>query len=265
MAPVDFEIWTNHFEHHARHPRDLQTAPASRLSPDDRRHTAGSIATFQLGERFRGRLLPPVAERFARARGIGGLLRIVELLVREEQRHAALLLAYMTEQRIRIARADWSDPLLRRLSRRAGLEASLHVLISADLTAILCYRALEKATSCPRLRVLCRVLASDTLAHVGFESQLLLALRANRPSFDQARLRHAHRTVFIGTVGVAWLSHHRLLRRAGYGARSFLRACLSQYAFYLEPIDAGESPRFVNGHPASRAPTPTPAPRTVAA
>jgi hypothetical protein len=27
------------------------------------------------------------------------------------------------------------------------------------------------------------------------------------------------------------------LRQGGYGARSFLRACLSQYAFYLEPVN----------------------------
>jgi hypothetical protein len=28
-----------------------------------------------------------------------------------------------------------------------------------------------------------------------------------------------------------------VLRQAGYGARNFLRVCLSQHAFYLEPVN----------------------------
>jgi hypothetical protein len=34
---------------------------------------------------------------------------------------------------------------------------------------------------------------------------------------------------------VVWFTHRSVLRRAGYSARSFLRSCLAQYAFYLEP------------------------------
>jgi hypothetical protein len=34
---------------------------------------------------------------------------------------------------------------------------------------------------------------------------------------------------------VVWFTHRSVLRRAGYSGRSFLRSCLAQYAFYLEP------------------------------
>jgi len=114
--------------------------------------------------------------------------------------------------------------------------STYNILISAELIGIVYYRALEAATDCQRLKVLCRGLVSDELAHVGFESQLLLALRAGRSAPVQALMRLAHRAFFAGTASVVWLTHRSVLRQGGYGARSFLRVCLSQYAFHLEPL-----------------------------
>jgi hypothetical protein len=36
-----------------------------------------------------------------------------------------------------------------------------------------------------------------------------------------------------------WLGHRRVLRAAGYGARSFMSACATQYAFYLDTPKVG--------------------------
>jgi hypothetical protein len=237
MSPVDFEIWLNHFEYHAHHPHCIPHALSDRLRPDERRLIASSIATFQLGEQSEGRTLLRAAQRFARARRIPALARITELFIHEEQRHAALLQAFMEEHHIALKRTDWSDRVFRRLRRLAGLELYLYILISAELIGIVYYRALEAATGCRRLTVLCRVLVSDELAHVGFESQLLRALRAGRTAPVQALMRLAHRAFFAGTAGVVWLTHRSVLRKTGYDARSFLRVCLSQYAFYLEPVN----------------------------
>ncbi len=237
MSPVDFEIWLNHFEYHAQHPRCVPHDLSDRLRPDERRLIASSIATFQIGEQSEGRTLLRAAQRFAQARRIPALVRITELFIREEQRHAALLHSFMEEHHIALKRTDWTDRVFRRVRRLAGLELYLYILINAELIGIVYYRALEAATGCRRLRVLCRVLVSDELAHVGFESQLLLALRAGRAAPLQALMRLAHRAFFAGTAGVVWLTHRSVLRKGGYGARGFLRHCLSQYAFYLEPVN----------------------------
>jgi hypothetical protein len=58
-------------------------------------------------------------------------------------------------------------------------------------------------------------------------------------------MRLAHRAFFAGTAGVVWLTHRAVLRQGGYGARSFLRACLSQYAFYLGPVNVTLAPTSV--------------------
>jgi hypothetical protein len=237
MSAVDFEIWLNHFEHHARHPRCIPHGLSDLLRADERRLIASSIATFQLGEQSEGRTLLRGAQRLARARRTPALVRIVELFIREEQRHAALLREFMEDHHIALKRTDWTDRVFRRVRQLAGLEFCLYILITAELIGIVYYRALEAATDCQRLRLLCRTFVSDELAHVGFQSQLLLALRAGRIAPLQTLMRSAHRGFLAGTAGVVWLTHRSVLRRAGHGARSFLRVCLSQQAFHLEPVN----------------------------
>jgi hypothetical protein len=239
MSPGDLEIWLNHFEHHALHPRRVPQGLSDVLMPDELQLIASSIATFQLGEESEGRTLLRAAERFARTNETPHLVRIIDLLIREERRHASLLRAFMQDHRMPVKRSDWTDRVFRHIRRLAGLQLYLHVLISAELIGNVYYRALESATNCRRLQVLCRTLVADELAHVGFESQLLLALRARRGASSRAVTRSVHLIFFAGTATVVWLTHRSLLRRAGHGARSFLRACVAQYAFYLEPTGVG--------------------------
>jgi hypothetical protein len=236
MSPDELEIWLNHFEYHAEHPRCIPPGLADVLEPGERARIASSIATFQLGEQSEGGTLLRAAARFARERELPALVRIVELFIREEQRHASLLRSFMEDHAIPLRGSHWTDHVFRRLRRLAGLELYLCVLISAELIGNVYYRVLASATGCQRLKVLCRTLVADELVHVAFESQLLIALRAARPRWARTLIRAAHRVFFAATASVVWFTHRGLLRHCGYGARSFLRLCLAQYAFYIEPV-----------------------------
>jgi hypothetical protein len=235
MGSDDLRIWLNHFEYHALHSRAVPSGLSDHLTAEERKRIASSIATFQLGEQSAGTSLLRAAEHFGRTHAMPSLARIFELFIAEEQRHASLLRAFMEEHGIAPKTRDWTDQVFRRVRRLAGLELSVHVLISAELIGKVYYRALEAATGCQRLKVLCRILVCEELVHVGFESELLLALRARRPVVLRALMRLMHRTFFVGAAGIVWLTHRPVLRCAGYGARSFLRSCLAQYSFYLEP------------------------------
>jgi hypothetical protein len=238
MSPDEMRIWLSHFEYHAERPRGIPPTLADVLKPEERRLIASSIATFQLGEQSEGSTLVRAADRFARAQQIPSLVRIVELFIHEEQRHAALLRCFMEDHQIPLKSRDWTDHAFRRLRRLAGFELYLYVLITAELIGNVYYRALERATGCQRLKVLCRTLVAEELVHVAFESQLLLALRAARPSSARTLLRSIHRAFFVGAAGVVWLTHRSLLRHSGHDGRTFLRLCLAQYDFYLEPVTA---------------------------
>jgi hypothetical protein len=236
MSPDDLKIWLNHFEYHAERPRCIPTGLGDELRPEERRLIASSIATFQLGEQSEGGTLLRAAGRFARAHQLPSLVRIMELFIREEQRHASLLRSFMEDHRIPLKSSHWTDHVFRRLRRLAGLELYMCVLITAELIGNVYYRVLAAATGCQRLKVLCRTLVADELVHVAFESQLLLALRAARPARARMLIRSTHRAFFAGTATVVWLTHRVLLRHSGYDGRTFLRLCLAQYDFYLEPV-----------------------------
>ncbi|MFZ0550408.1 MAG: hypothetical protein WAM21_06340 [Steroidobacteraceae bacterium] len=231
---TNLRIWLNHFEYHADQPRGARGCSPNALPPEERRLIAHSIATFQLGEQSDGTGFLRAAYRFAGVHGDELLPRITELFIREEQRHARLLREFMEEHGIRAKRRHWSDAVFRRVRRLAGFELYLHVLITAELIGNVYYRALESVTGCQRLRVLCRTLLADQLAHVGYESELILELRARKPAGLRTLTRLAHRAFFCGTACSVWVSHRAVLRSAGYSVADFLRACFAQYAFHLD-------------------------------
>lgn len=228
-------IWLNHFEYHAQQPRGAAGGAPSILGPEERRLIGRSLATFQLGEQSDGSGLLRAACRFASAHGDELLPRITELFIAEEQRHARLLREFMEEHGIRTRGLHWSDCVFRRVRRLAGFELYLHVLIAAELIGNVYYRALESVTGCQRLRMLCRTLIADELAHIGYESELILELRARKSAPLRTLIRLTHRAFFCAAAGAAWVSHRTVLRRGGYTAAGFLRRCLEQYAFHLDP------------------------------
>ena len=134
MALNDLAIWLNHFEYHAQHPRSVPEGLPDRLTPEEQRLIASSIATFQLGEQSGGATLERAAQRFGRAHGLPALERVVALFIREEQRHARLLLAFMQDHGIARKNHDWTDRVFRFTRRLAGFELYLNVLICAELS-----------------------------------------------------------------------------------------------------------------------------------
>lgn len=236
---ANLRIWLNHFEYHAQQPRGGADGSPAALAPEERRLIARSLATFQLGAQSEGAGLLRAARRFAAAHGDALLPRITELFIREEQRHARLLREFMDEHGIAARRRHWSDTVFRRVRRLGGFELYLHVLIAAELIGNVYYRALESVTRCQRLRVLCRSLLADELAHIGYESELILELRAGRPAPLRAWVRLLHRAFFCGAACSVWICHRAVLRRAGHTAGGFLRQCLDQYAFHLDPPSGG--------------------------
>jgi hypothetical protein len=234
MLP-NLKIWLNHFEYHAEHRRRMPEGIGNLLTTAERRLIADSLATFQLGEQSSGSQLLRAAYRFAQDHDAPEVARVTELLIHEEQQHALLLRTFMAGHGIPTRQGHWTDWVFRRLRRFPELEVTLTVLISAELIGNVYYRALEMVTGCQRLRLLCRMLVADELAHVGFESDLLLVMRAQRSAPIRALIEVAHRAFFATTAVVVWATHRPVLRRAGYGVFGFVRACRAQYKFYLQP------------------------------
>ena len=176
--------------------------------------------------------------RFAQKHQATPLLRITELFIREQQRHGALLREFMRDHDIDRKEIDLTDFLFWCLRRIGGYEMRLHVLIAAELIANVYYRALEAATGCQRLKVLCRTLVADELAHIGLELKPAIAVDSTlwqRPAPVRVAMSWLHKTFFTGAASFVYLTHRAALNGAGYTLGSFLQVCRTQYAFYLEP------------------------------
>jgi len=231
---TDLKVWLDHFEYHAVNRCALPAGKPGDLTGYERRLIAQSIATFQLGEQSEGRSLQLAAERYEQAHDAAPLGRIVSLLIAEEQHHAALLGAFMEENGIARKRSDWTDHVFRRLRRLAGFELYLSVLVTAELIGKVYYRALEVATGSPQLQTLCRILVADELAHVGLETDLLREMHEKKSPAVRWLHRTSLRTFFTTASLVVWFEHRVVLRSAGYGFATFMRACAAQYSFYLD-------------------------------
>ena len=232
---TDLKVWLDHFEYHSTRRCVMPRGKRSELTAEERGAVGGSLATFQLGEQSDGQSLLNAARRYEREHNVAPLAQIVGLLIAEEQHHAALLGAFMDQHGIPRKHSDWTDRIFRRLRRLAGFELYLTVLITAELIGKVYYRALEAATESRQLQTLCRMLVADELAHVGIESDLLRGIHAQKSPASRAARVAAHRAFFTSASLVVWLTHRRVLCRAGYRMTTFLRACAAQYSFYLEP------------------------------
>ena len=231
----NLRVWLNHFEYHSEHPRRLPEGVPNVLTVTERDLIAPSIATFQLGEQSPGTNLLRAAYHFAQKHSAPEIARITELLIREEQQHAALLKTFMAAHGIPTRPHHWTDRIFRRIRKLAELELTLGVLLTAELIGNVYYRALETVTECQRLRLLCRMMVADELAHIGFESDLLLSMRARKSAPVRSGLDLALRSFLAGTALVVWATHRAVLKKAGYGLCGFVRACDAQYRFYLLP------------------------------
>jgi hypothetical protein len=230
---TDLQVWLDHFEYHADRRCVLPESVPDDLTAYERRLIGPSLAAFQLEEQIDGPSLMRAARRYEQEHDAAPLGQIVALLVAEQNHHAALLGAFMDRHGLPRQRAHWIDRAARRVHGLAGFELQIAELVSAKLIGKVYYRALESATGCRQLQTLCRILVADELAQIGFESDLLREMHARKPPLMRATHATLHRAFLTNASLAVWLSHRRVLRSAGYGARSFMIACAAQYAFYL--------------------------------
>ncbi len=228
----DLPVWLVHFRSHAAHPRQIPATLDDSLSLRERRLIGASIATFQLGASSDGAHLRRAVRQHCRAPQDQALVEIFELFIAETQRHASLLGEFMQDHEIPQREGAVTDAALRAGRHLGGLAARLRILVIAQLIGIVYYRALEMVTDCRRLQILCRTLVADELAHVAFESQLLLALKG-RSGLAKWLGGTWEQCLLTGAALTVWATHRRVLKCAGYGPWLFLRDCRGQYAFYL--------------------------------
>jgi hypothetical protein len=231
------EFWESSFRRSLANPPEIPWDSAVKLSETERKKIRSSIQEFQLGEQSEGRHLKQAARDYAQLSGDTAYSRAMELFIREEQRHAALLGSFMDLVGIARIRHTCVDSVFRRLRRFAGLETSICVLLTAEVIAKIYYRALLAATASPALRAICRRLLEDEASHVEFQSERLAILRRKRARWRVAAAVATQRLLFAGSVAVVICRHKPVLRLANYSFLVFWRDCHREFRQSLILMD----------------------------
>lgn len=219
---------------------DLLIIPWS-LSPEltegEKRAVARSVQLFQLGESSEGRHLFRAAEEYALRSGDLDYIQAIALFIREEQRHARDLGAFLDGEGISRLQGAWTDAVFRRLRRPAGLELTIAVLLTAEIIAQVYYDYLQRATDSLVLSRLCEQILQDEARHVAFQAERLAILRDGLPGWRRALRMTGQRVLFAGTLLVVWLDHARVVRAGGGDFRPYWRRCWAAFRRAAEKMD----------------------------
>jgi hypothetical protein len=226
------EFWESWFRRSLENPPEVPWG-SCRLTEAERRTIRSSVQEFQLGERSEGRHLNRAARDYAQRSGDAAYARAMELFIREEQHHAALLGRFMDLEGIARVDHTWVDSVFRCLRRFAGLETSICVLLTAEVIARIYYRALLAATASPALRAICRRILEDEMSHVEFQSERVAILRRKRTPWLIAAAVAAQRLLFAASVAVVWLRHKPVLRSGNYSFLLYWRDCHREFGASL--------------------------------
>jgi hypothetical protein len=208
------------------------------LSPDEVAAIAPSLREFQAGESSEGSHLDRAAERYAARTGDREYVAAVRMFIAEEQRHARDLGRLLTLNGVPLVRTTPADRVFRRLRHGlGGLEATIAVLITAEIIAEVYYAALRRATGSAVLRRLCDQILADEVRHVAFQADRLAKLRAGRRRPGRLATAGLQRLLFLGTVLVVWALHRPALRRGGLSFAGWWRSCWRAFrdAFFAAP------------------------------
>ena len=229
--------WARYFRHNNQCLLELPWDAGAEVTGAERDAIADSIAEFQLGESSEGRHLISAARHYAERTGDAGYVEALRLFIGEEHRHARDLGRFMDLAGIERAGKAWPDTVFRWLRRRAGLETSIVVLVTAEVIAKVYYAALREATGSRVLRRLCDQILSDEVEHVNFQTQRLAILRRGRRQFRVLAAQAAHRFLMAGTCFVVWHKHGRAMKAGGYSFPRFWRETWSHMREALAQAD----------------------------
>lgn len=235
--PTTSHGWCEYFRSNAASLRPIPWELGVKLSFQELKAVTSSVQEFQLGESSEGRTFAKMAADYARRSGDAGYILAQGLFVAEEHRHARDLGRVMDLAGIPRVGRTVADGIFRRLRKLAGLELSIAVLVTAEIIARVYYDALLRCTQSAVLRTLCEQILADEIRHIEFQCERLAIMRRQRGR-PALLLTHAvHRVFMLGTCGVVWLKHRRVLKRGGYGVIRFIAAVWRELRIALRIMD----------------------------
>jgi hypothetical protein len=217
--------WLAYFRANAASPRPIPWEAGAAVTPAELDAIAASLRAWQLGETSEGNHLRAAAARYSRQIGDEDYPLAVDLFIREEQRHGALLGRFLDLAGVERVKADWGDSLFRGARYFiTDMEVWTTPVVMVETLALIYYNAVRLATGSPVLSAICAQILSDEGPHLRFACERLASLYRYRSRFAFRLTMFAQRLLFLLIVLLVWVGHRKALRAGGYVWRRYWRA-----------------------------------------
>ncbi len=235
---MDSSRWLAYFRANALRPVSRQPAPIT-LEPELRDALVHSLQRFHLGENGEGRVAREAAEAGDPVLD-EGLVRCVDLYVKEEGRHARELVAALRALGARPLRRALAEDLFRwgrrtlGLGRKsvAGLRAKMLVIAAAEVVGIVYYRLLAERVPARAIQVMAHEIAEDEAAHLDFQAAYVRAYladaRGGRRPWTAAVAGAFFGAALASAIVTVAIDQRRLLRALRIERLTFARRCLAE-------------------------------------
>ena len=251
--------WFAYFQANAARHRPIPWEKGANVTPEELDTIARSLQAWQLGETSDGRHLYAAALRYAARVGDPLFPKVIELFIREEQRHGVLLGRFLDLAGAGRVSANWGDSLFRAVRYCiTDMEVWTTPVVMVETLALVYYNAVRRATGSPLLRGICERILSDEVPHLRFQCERLATLFHRRSPLGLRLTMLGHRLLFSIVLTLVWVGHRRALRAGGYPWRHYWRASWDRMNAcwramdprrYAWPVSAGERPRAPVGLP----------------
>ena len=180
-----------------------------------------SLQKFQIGESGEGRHL----RKLSAATGDAHYAAAMELFIREEQGHAALMAGILTRLNAPLLTSDWTDNCFVFMRHMSGLHTELLVLLLPEMIARVYFEALRRGFSNPALHAVFAQIARDENGHLAFHADYLNKAFARMSFPRRIAVQMAWHLVYRLVCLVVFLDHGPLLRAVGMPANKFWTEC----------------------------------------
>jgi len=209
---MEFKIWKEYFRHNQNHFANIDFIGHDCLSMEERSVISSSLQQFQKGESSEGRHLFAFAKQFEDPE----YLECIRFFIREEQKHASILAAFMHKYDIPLIKGHWVDGVFRWLRKAGGIHNTVGILLIAEIIAKVYYRALYEATECDLLKKICLQILRDEEEHISFQCDLLKIFHCRRSWFSNFLRGSFQLFLMIDTTLVVWWYHKKVLKQGRY-------------------------------------------------
>jgi len=213
--------WLDYFEWNRANRPPVPWEKGIDIEPHLRAPLIHSLQKFQIGESGEGRRL----RRHAAATGDRVYAAAIDLFIKEEQTHAALMASILGLLGAPLLKNDWSHNCFSFMRHLFGLHQELMVLLLPEMIAKCYFRALHDGTRDPVLRTVFGQIARDEDGHLAFHIEYLRRNFEKMSFKSRILIQVGWRFIYRATCLVVMFDHRGVLRAVNVSPKKFWDDC----------------------------------------